>query len=359
MRPTIGEVLERACAALAAGESAAAMLLARHVLASYPRHIGAHDVLARALHAQGQHALAEDLLIRVVSADPTRVAAHLALARCLAAKGTREAALRAALIAREEAPDDPDAVALVEHLAGAQLADLWPSRGWLARRYLHLTLYHRALAEASALLAADPARLDLRVIAALALWRMGESAQAYAAAVALLDDASDCLPGLLLAAVCASAREAARADELWAQARQLDPEDRVAQALLGDDVALPPRPPVDLPPPPAAAWQAAAQRESESAELRRLSALVGRGEGGPSARLALAALYSRRGDVPAALAQYRALLRERDVALPALCAELAALAQTCNVPAAWSLLGDVYLRLGDLARAGAAYARGA
>lgn len=356
--PTIAAVLERAAAALADGDDATALALARHILATYPRHVRAHAICAQALLARGQLAAAEDLLARVLSAQPCDATSYLALARCLLAQGEHAPALRAALIAREEAPDDPEATALLARLAGEQLDALWPSRGWLARRYLRQGLYHRAAAEAGALLAVDPARLDLRVVELLALWRLGEHGLLRTAAQVLLDDAPDCLPALLLAALV-TADDSARV-ALWERARQLDPDDALAVALFASDaVVLPPQPPADLPPLPDEVTRAAEERADAAAELRELAARVERGEGGPAARLALAALLRRRGEVAAALTHYRALLREPGADLRALADALHSLAEASDMPAAWRLLGDVYVRLGDLSRAGAAYARGA
>jgi tetratricopeptide (TPR) repeat protein len=356
--PTIAEVLARAAAALADGDAAAALALARHVLTTYPRHVGAHAATAQALLAEGQLAAAEDLLARVLSAHPHHAASYLALARCLLAQGERGPALRAALIAREEAPDDPEVAALVERLAGAERAVLWPSRGWLARRYLQQGLYHRAAAEAGALLAVDEARLDLRVLELLALWRLGELTLVRAALTTLLEDAPDCLPALQLAAQLA-ADDTERA-ALWTRARQLDPEDALTTALFAEgELDLPPRPSAELPPLPGEVAQVVEERADAAAELRALKAQLERGEGGPAVRLALAALLVRRGDVAGALAHYRALLREPATDLVALAEALHGLAEANDTPAAWRLLGDIYVRLGDLGRAGAAYARGA
>jgi tetratricopeptide (TPR) repeat protein len=114
----------------------------------------------------------------------------------------------------------------------------------LARLYARGGQYRQAIEGFRSLLELEPNRdrMDLKVALAETLWLDGRREQAAEIAREILQISPDCLKAILLLGVIQI--EKSRDDEGWAilaNARGLDPENRVAQALFGEGSPLPPQ----------------------------------------------------------------------------------------------------------------------
>jgi tetratricopeptide (TPR) repeat protein len=120
--------------------------------------------------------------------------------------------------------------------AEVQKAPLTP--GALARLYLKGDLLSRAISDFRALLSEHPERADLQIALAEALWRNDQRLEASEVCQKVLDELPYCLKAnLILGNIwISSGREEGQAYLRRAQA--LDPENRMAQDLFGDESPL-------------------------------------------------------------------------------------------------------------------------
>ncbi len=211
---------------LANGDALGALAVGRRILESFPRCVAAYTLLGEALLQLGRPEQAHDVLLRAWGACPESVPLDaLALAR---ADGCREGA---------------------QGLDRAGLACLWLRQG----------LASRAVRELRALLEEQPARYDLQVALAEALWRAGAPEEAARLSEKILAKHSDCLKALLISGrYWLHSERDADARRWLAEAQALDPENALAQEMFGAQAPLPPRvarlpyreeelPPLDLP----------------------------------------------------------------------------------------------------------------
>ena len=259
-------------------EAAAA---ARRALALLPRGLEAQRLLGLALLAKGEARAAMGALQAAIDADPRDVVAQVALAEAREAIGGAADAEPAWLRAWELDPGNP---AIEERLQAARRAAgtlagepaaLPLTRAALARIYLRGGLFEHAAAEARALLRQDPARADLHLLLAEALWRMGDAEGAQEVASSMLERWPDCVAANLLVAAHWQAL-GQDPTHLLARARAVDPEGRIAARLFDDRPApLPvdsvpaaqaPAPELGLAVPPPAAPAAAEPEAGVAAE---------------------------------------------------------------------------------------------
>lgn len=237
---TVRATIERARQALIGGKADQALGPCQEVLAVYPRHVEASCLLAETRRELRQLPQAHDLFERVVAADPESLIGHWGLATILEERGDPEGALYELQIAWDVSPGQPAVADEVRRLRGAlgwEAEQVELSRPGLARVWSRGHQYRRALAEARRALAATPERLDLMVLEAECLWRLGRVEEAADVAADILLESPDCLKANLIrgfARVDAGARGAAEARKLLSRALSLDPECVVAAGLFPD-----------------------------------------------------------------------------------------------------------------------------
>ena len=226
-----------------------AVQICLRILETFSRCVEAYVVLGEALLALDQTERAADLLRRAWSACPGDRAASLGLAAVAERQGQTALAEawreRAAELGAKSATVDDVSASLTR----PALCHAWLRQGW----------YQRAARELSALLTESPARYDLQVALAQALWQSGEEQEAAQLSQQILETHPHCLLALLIAGTYwLHSEQDAPARDWLAAAQELDPENAVAQSLLGAASPLPPRsprlpfretdaPPLDLP----------------------------------------------------------------------------------------------------------------
>ena len=182
-------------------------------------------------------------------------------------------------------------------------------------------------------------RPDLGLALAEALWREGQIEQAAMACERVLDVLPNCLKAnLILGHIWLHTRREDPARVLLQRAQALDPDNVVAQRLLGAQSALPPRstrlpldgealPPLNLPylltddeetpaalpSGPVAGAEPAVEAAAQAMEARH--------------RLSLARRYSGVGQIGRAMEQYAGLVTPGQPLLPQVVADLEALAE--------------------------------
>ncbi len=210
-----------------------------------PKHIGTYRVLGQIYLALGHYDRAADLFRRVLGADPENVLAYAGLGAIYREKGLLEQASWHYLRASELSPGNPE--------IHRELCDLFfaseigfrrvpKTRGRLARTYARDGLLSKATEELRAILAEEPERSDLVVMLIELLWRQGCFVQAETLASRLLERLPECLKAnLVLGSILHKSGRERKGRVLLQRAQALDPQNRLAQELLGDDNLLPPR----------------------------------------------------------------------------------------------------------------------
>lgn len=227
-----------------AGELEAAGRLCQRILACYPKYIGAYSVLAQVCLQAGEHDMAENLFLRVLGADPERASPYASLGAIYEERGLRDEAIWQLERATELSPTNEAMRAalydLYDQCDAAYRADMGMTRATLARTYLHGGLYAKAIGELREIVADKPYRFDLRVALAEALWLDRRREEAETICEGLLKELPYCLkPNLILGQIRFNTEADDEARAMLQKAQALDPENRVAQALLGPDSPLP------------------------------------------------------------------------------------------------------------------------
>jgi tetratricopeptide (TPR) repeat protein len=211
----------------------------------------------------------------------------------------------------------------------------------LARIYLRGRLYAKAAGELRGLLARETQRPDLSLALAEALWREGQTDDAAMACQQVLRVLPNCLKAnLILGQIWLHTRQEDPARVLLQRAQALDPDNGVAQRLLGAQSPLPPRttrlpfagealPPPDLPyllaEDEEAAPRALPARATGAEQATHVAAAAREMEA--RHRLSLARRYSGAGQIERALEQYAGLVEPDSALLAQVLADLEALAE--------------------------------
>ncbi len=227
---TIRETLERARQALITGQADSALAPCQEVLARYPKHVEASCLLAETRRELRQLPQAAELFERVVAADPESLIGHWGLATIFEDAGDVESALYELEVAWDVSPGQSAVADEIARLRGDRLGrpvDVVELSGaGLARVYWRGHHYRRALAELRRERANRPERLDLMVLEAECLWRLGRTAAAAEVAAEVLLESPDCLKANLIrgyARLDGGGRAADEARKLLARALALDP----------------------------------------------------------------------------------------------------------------------------------------
>lgn len=236
--------------ALATEEPQRGLHLVDHLLRTFSGHLRARTLRATALLALEEHEEAAGDAATVLSADLLNVDAMLVSAKLAEARGDLHQSH--ALIGRAASVDSghsgvrqavADSVTLLVRdpstLGFSYLKSNWPD---LAEREFRMALER------------DPARVDLRIALAEALWQQGRYEEARPECRIVLDHHPRCLRAtLMMAHILAEQGRTAHGMEMLERAGEMDPEYEVAAELYAkatlSRMRLPPPP--SLPDPPA------------------------------------------------------------------------------------------------------------
>lgn len=228
-----------------------AMAHCLHILRLYPKHIQTYYLLGEACLAGDSYQAARRLFQRALSADPEHLDAWLGLASAYEQEGKVAEALWSAERTFDLVPGDARARQKLQrlsaskgedHHAGSEVYCPMLARGALARLYVRCGLHDRAVGEFLAVLRRDPDLPDIRVGLAEALWHQKRYLEADEACTKLLEDLPNCLKAnLILGTIRLRSGERGEGEARMSTARALDPENLMAQRMLGVESPLPPR----------------------------------------------------------------------------------------------------------------------
>ena len=328
---------------LRGGNLRTALATCRRILGAFPRHVASYRLLGEIYLELGHYQRSADAFRRVLSADPEDTLAYAGLGAIYEERGAQEEAIWHWERAFELSPGNDQVRESLRGLYARRILDtparLKLDRAALARLYLRGRLYAKAAAELRSLLIRETQRPDLGLALAEALWREGQIEPASVACQRVLDVLPNCLKAnLILGHIWLHTRREDPARVLLQRAQTLDPDNMVAQRLMGANSALPPRatrlpmdgellpplqlpylmaddesPPAALPAGPVAAGEPEVRTAAQAMEARH--------------RLSLARRYSGVGQMDRALEQYAGLVTPEESLLPLVVADLEALAE--------------------------------
>jgi tetratricopeptide (TPR) repeat protein len=238
---SLRDYCDEADSLIQSGEPGKAILIARHILRHYARHVESYRVLGQALLKAGNYQEAAEQFGRVLGADPENVAARVGLARVYEISGDLDKAAWQMQRAFELAPANADLRQQLRRLneaRGSGAGDEFEiTQAALGRIYARGQLHAKAIQEFRGVLAQEPDRFDVQVALTEVLWRAGQRSEAVEVCRRTLEKLPNALkPNLILGA--AQPDEAAKSCLGLAQA--LDPENVVAQSLFGEKSPLAP-----------------------------------------------------------------------------------------------------------------------
>jgi tetratricopeptide (TPR) repeat protein len=282
---SLRDYCRQASSLIAAGESGRAIRIIRHILRRYPRHVESYRLLGQALLLSASYDEAATQFRRVLSADPEDAAARVGLAKAYEARGDLDKALWQIHRAAEILPGDPELRSEYARLVRVRRDDalseqLETTRAALGRIHARRGIYPKAIQELRAVLEQDPDQPDVQASLAEVLWRAGRHEEAADVCHTLLEKLPNALkPNLIVGAWCDKSGRQEAAQPHFSLAQELDPENLVAEALLGDPSLLrartvpieplPEEEPESISPPPPA--QPAVEPRSETYEEKAAS----------------------------------------------------------------------------------------
>jgi len=225
------------------GSLEAAVAIGQHILRRYPKYMEAYRVLAKATLEQGGIGYAADLFKRVLSADPEDLEARVGLGIIYTGEEALQEAIWQWERAFELAPGNSDIRAQLrqvrERLEGPEIPRTELTRGALGRLYARGGLFQQAADEFRAVLRKDPEQIDIQVALAETLWRDGKLAKAEAVCEQILEALPNCLKAnLILGHIWLHTGREEESHRPFRAAQALDPENRVAADLLGEESPL-------------------------------------------------------------------------------------------------------------------------
>ena len=216
----------------------------QHILRHYPKHIETYGLLGEACLEKGLFREAIEFFQRTLSADPENFIARVGLGIIYDEQGALPGAIWQMERAFELEPGNTEVRRELQRLYaqrdGAEKARLKLTRGALGRLYNRNGLYERAIVEFHAVLRQDPDLPDIRVALVEALWREGRRLEAVETCLELLDVLPYCLKAnLILGEIWTLGGHEDAGEEKLQMAQALDPENRVAQEMMGKESPLP------------------------------------------------------------------------------------------------------------------------
>jgi tetratricopeptide (TPR) repeat protein len=216
----------------------------QQILRQYPKHVATYCLLGEACLEMGRHKEASDLFQRTLSADPENLMARVGLGIIHAMAGARPEAIWQMERAYELAPGNPEVRRELERFYvgrdGEEKPRLQLTRGGLGRLYARNGLYERAIAEFRSILSENPDSVDIQASLSEALWREGRRLEAVEACLDLVQVLPNCLKAnLILGEIWVRGGHEDAGQEKLQVARALDPENLVAQEVMGSESPLP------------------------------------------------------------------------------------------------------------------------
>ena len=217
----------------------------QHILRYYPKHVQTYALMGEICLEKEMYREAIEFFQRTLSADPENLIARVGLGIICDGQGAIPEAIWQLERAFELAPGNTEVRRELQRLyaqhEGGQKTRLKLTRGALGRLYSRNGLYERAIGEFQGILRQDPELPDIRVALVEALWREGRRLEAVEACLELLEALPNCLKAnLILGDIWLRGGNEEAAMEKLNVARALDPENLVAQELMGPDSPLPP-----------------------------------------------------------------------------------------------------------------------
>lgn len=222
-----------------------AMHHCQHILRHYPKHIETYSLLGEACLENEMYREAIEFFQRTLSADPENLIARVGLGVIYDEQRALPEAIWQLERAFELAPGNAEVRRELQRLytlhEGGEKTRLRLTRGALGRLYSRNGLYERAIGEFNAVLRQDPDLPDIRVAQAEALWREGRKLEAVEVCLDILESLPNCLKAnLILGEIWTRGGNEEAGEEKLSIARALDPENLVAQEMMGSDSPLPP-----------------------------------------------------------------------------------------------------------------------
>jgi tetratricopeptide (TPR) repeat protein len=226
------------------GEQDRAIAHGRHVLRRYPDCVAVHTLLGEAYLETGMYSEAQDCFERTLAADPESAISHYGLALICDRQGKLPEAIwyleRAFDLAAGNAEVRAELQKLYARRDGRQRDGPALTSAAMGRVYAHNDMLERAIAEYEDASGQSPELLYVRTGLAEAQWRTGRSQEAMQTCTDLLGRLPGCLKALLiLGGLLMQAGQESEAQPRLALAQRLDPENRLAQELMGERSPLP------------------------------------------------------------------------------------------------------------------------
>lgn len=243
---TLSGQQKRAEELVRAGELEAAGELCRRILELYPKYIGAYSVLGQVCLQVGEHEVAANLFRRVLGADPEDALSYASLGAIYEERGLLDEAIWQLERAVELSPTNEAMREALYDLYDehdvAYRSGIKMTCAALGRTYLRGGLYAKAMGEFREIVSQKPYRFDLRVALAQALWQDRRREEAEVVCIGILQELPHCLKAnLILGQIYFNTEQDDEARAMLQKAQALDPENRVAQSVLGPHSALPRR----------------------------------------------------------------------------------------------------------------------
>jgi tetratricopeptide (TPR) repeat protein len=169
----------------------------RHILQTYPKHLGSYSLLGKAYLEAKRFGDAADIFQRVLSAIPDDFVSHIGMAIVREDEGNLDSAIWHMERAFETNPANPairqELSRLIGRRDGLEPHKIRLTRGALARQYAQGELYTQAIAELRSALGEDPDRPDLEVLLGKMYWRADQHAEAKDVFTQILEKLPYCL----------------------------------------------------------------------------------------------------------------------------------------------------------------------
>ncbi len=220
-----------------------AIAVCQHILSCYPKNIVTYRQMAEAYLEKGNLQDAAELFRRVLSADPEDDIAYIGLAAIFEQQALIDEAVWHLERAFELKPGSleirNELLRLYGERDGRPPDRLRLTPGALGRLYVREGLFNHAIQEFRSVLAESPRRLDARLALAESLWRAGQVREASEISQELVQTLPYCLKANLILGIISQESEGNESETYWLTAQDLDPTNRVAQELLGEQLPFP------------------------------------------------------------------------------------------------------------------------